>query len=53
MLANISLGRPVSTESSCALRDVQNTFAADESFMGLFKSIATSPAFATRDGRLQ
>jgi hypothetical protein len=53
MLANISLGRPVSSESSCALQDVQNTFAAAESFMGLFKSLATSPAFATRDGRLQ
>jgi hypothetical protein len=33
MLANISLGRPVTTESSCALRKVQDGFAANQSFM--------------------
>jgi len=32
---------------------VQDSFASDESFVALFKSIATSPAFAVRDARLQ
>jgi hypothetical protein len=53
MLANISLGRMVTTDNSCALKNVQDAFATNESFMGLFRSIATSPAFAVRDGRLQ
>ena len=53
MLATIALGRPVTTENSCALQDVQNGFAKDESFMGLFRAIATSPAFAMRDAKLQ
>jgi hypothetical protein len=53
MLANISLGRPVTTDNSCALLKVQDGFAVNESFMGLFKSLATSPAFAMRDGKLQ
>jgi Protein of unknown function (DUF1592)/Protein of unknown function (DUF1588)/Protein of unknown function (DUF1595)/Protein of unknown function (DUF1585) len=52
-LAAISLGRPLDADNSCALRQVQDSFAADESFIGLFKSIATSPAFAVRDAKLQ
>jgi hypothetical protein len=47
------LGRPVTSENSCALQDLQNGFAKDESFMGLFRAIATSPAFAMRDGKLK
>jgi hypothetical protein len=53
MLATIALGRPVTSENSCALQDLQNGFAKDESFMGLFRAIATSPAFAMRDGKLK
>jgi hypothetical protein len=53
MLATIALGRPVTSENSCALQDLKNGFAKDESFMGLFRAIATSPAFAMRDGKLQ
>jgi len=52
-LTAISLGRPLDADNSCALRQVQDSFASDESFVGLFKSIATSPAFAERDARLQ
>ena len=52
-LSAIGLGRPLDADNSCALRQVQDSFAADESFVGLFKSIATSPAFAVRDARLQ
>jgi hypothetical protein len=52
-LAGISLGRVTSADSSCALKTVQEAFAKDPSFSTLFKAIATSPAFATRDGRVQ
>ena len=52
-LAAIGLGRMVLPDNSCALRKVQDAFAKDQSFIALFKSIATSPAFALRDGRLK
>ena len=51
-LANIAAGRPVTDDRSCALRDVQDGFAATPSFTGLFRAIATSPAFARRDSQL-
>jgi hypothetical protein len=52
-LAAIALGRVVSTDNTCALRDVQDDFAKSGSFTGLMRAIATSPAFQTRDARLQ
>jgi hypothetical protein len=52
-LAAISLGRMVLPDNSCALKKVQDAFANDQSFLALFKAIATSPAFALRDGRLK
>jgi hypothetical protein len=53
MLASISLGRPLVNENSCALQNVRDAFASNESFLALFKSLALSPAFAQRDSRLQ
>ena len=53
MLTTIAVGRPVTNENSCALQNLQNAFATNESFTGLFRSIALSPAFAVRDSRLQ
>lgn len=52
-LAAIAVGRTLQDENSCALRNVQDDFARTGSFPGLFKAIATSPAFMTRDGNLQ
>ncbi len=52
-LASVAVGRTVSTDNSCALQNVRDTFAASESFMGLFRALATSPAFTTRGGAIQ
>jgi hypothetical protein len=52
-LADIALGRLVTSENSCALQSVQQSFASDQSFTGLFRSIALSPEFAMRDGKLR
>lgn len=53
MVSDIALGRAATGDNSCALRAVQETFAANGSFLTLFKTIATSPAFAARDARLE
>ncbi|MDB4982640.1 MAG: Cellulose-binding domain protein [Myxococcales bacterium] len=52
-LASVAVGRTVSTDNSCALQNVRDTFATSASFMGLFRAIATSPAFTTRGGAVQ
>jgi hypothetical protein len=52
-LAAIAVGRTVKEDNACALKKVQDDFASSGSFLGLFRSIATSPAFLTRDGQLQ
>jgi hypothetical protein len=52
-LASVAVGRTVSTDNSCALQNVRDTFATSQSFMGLFRAIATSPAFTTRGGAIQ
>ena len=52
-LTAIGLGRPLDADNSCALRQVQDSFATNPSFIGLFRTIATSPAFAVRDAKLQ
>jgi hypothetical protein len=52
-ISAIAMGRTLADDNSCALRDVQDQFAKSESFIDLFKALATSPGFLTRDGRLQ
>jgi hypothetical protein len=52
-LVNITVGRDVTADNSCALQSVRDQFAQSEGFMGLFRAIATSPAFMMRDGNLQ
>jgi hypothetical protein len=52
-LAAIAVGRTLRDENACALQKVQDDFAKTGSFTGLFRAIATSPAFTTRDGKLQ
>jgi Protein of unknown function (DUF1592)/Protein of unknown function (DUF1588)/Protein of unknown function (DUF1595)/Protein of unknown function (DUF1585) len=52
-LASVAVGRTVSTDNSCALQAVRDSFATSQSFMGLFRAIATSPAFTTRGGAIQ
>jgi hypothetical protein len=51
-LAAVAVGRTVGDDNSCALQNLRDDFAQSESFMGLFKAIATSPAFMTRGGNL-
>lgn len=48
-LATIALGQDTKADTSCALRTVQDTFAASGSFTDLFRALLTSPGFATRD----
>jgi hypothetical protein len=52
-IAALAVGRTLAEDNSCALRDLQDGFAKTGSFTGLFKGIATSPTFLTRDARLQ
>jgi hypothetical protein len=52
-LASVAVGRTVGTDNSCGLQNVRDSFATSESFMGLFRAIATSPAFTTRGGAVQ
>jgi Protein of unknown function (DUF1592)/Protein of unknown function (DUF1588)/Protein of unknown function (DUF1595)/Protein of unknown function (DUF1585) len=52
-LTAVAVGRTVAADNSCALQAVRDAFAQDGSFTGLFKAIATSPAFTTRGGNLQ
>jgi hypothetical protein len=52
-LVNIAIGRDVTADNSCALQGVRDQFAQSEAFVGLFRAIATSPAFMMRDGNLQ
>ncbi|HXI55519.1 MAG TPA: DUF1592 domain-containing protein [Polyangia bacterium] len=52
-LAAIAVGRTLRDDNACALQEVQDDFARTGSFTGLFRAIATSPAFTTRDGKLQ
>lgn len=48
-LAKYTLDHDPKTENSCAFQEIRNNFAANGNFVDLFKSIVTSPAFATRD----
>lgn len=48
-LATMALGREARGDTTCALRTVQDMFAASGSFADMFKALATSPGFATRD----
>ncbi len=48
-LAKYTLDHDPRTENSCAIQQIRNSFAASGKFVDLFKSIITSPAFATRD----
>src|SRR5450432_663896 len=52
-LAAVAVGRTVSDDNSCALQAVRDDFAKSQSFMGLFRAIATSPGFLARGGDLQ
>jgi hypothetical protein len=52
-LVSIAVGRTVTSDNSCALQSVQDTFAKSGAFTDLFRAVATSPAFLTRDANLQ
>jgi hypothetical protein len=52
-LAAVAVGRTVATDNSCALQAVRDDFVQSQSFMGLFRAIATSPGFLTRGGNIQ
>ncbi len=43
------MGRDVTADNSCALRDLKEDFYRSGSFTGFFKALVTSPAFQTRD----
>jgi hypothetical protein len=51
-LVSIVLGRVVTQDNSCALQRVRAQFARSGSFTDLFRAVATSPAFLTRDPNL-
>lgn len=48
-LAVFVLGRSVTVDNSCALKDVKDRFATSGSFMDFYRAILTSPGFLTRD----
>ena len=48
-LATRALGRDAREDTTCALGAVKDRFAASGSFADLFRALATSPGFATRD----
>ena len=48
-LSKYTLDHDPKTENSCAIQQIRDSFAASGKFVDLFKSILTSPAFATRD----
>ncbi len=48
-LSKYTLDHDPKTENSCAIHQIRDNFAASGKFVDLFKSILTSPAFATRD----
>ncbi len=48
-LSTIALGQDTKQDMSCALRTVQDSFAASGSFPELFRALLASPGFATRD----
>jgi hypothetical protein len=48
-MASIVLGRSITTDDSCALRDVKDHFASSGSFSDYFRAMLTSPGFLTRD----
>jgi hypothetical protein len=48
-LAQYTLDHNPNEENSCAIQKIKDDFAASGKFVDLFKSILTSPAFATRD----
>ncbi len=48
-LSKFTLDHDPKTENSCAIQQIRDNFAASGKFVDLFKSIVTSPAFATRD----
>jgi hypothetical protein len=48
-LATMALGREARADTTCALATVKDAFAASGSFADLFKALATSPGFSTRD----
>jgi hypothetical protein len=52
-LVSLAVGRIVTAENSCALERVRSQFAKSGSFTDLFRAVATSPAFLTRDANLQ
>jgi Protein of unknown function (DUF1592)/Protein of unknown function (DUF1588)/Protein of unknown function (DUF1595) len=51
-MASIVLGRSIATDDSCALRDIEDQFAAKGSFAEYFRAMLTSPGFLTRDAAL-
>lgn len=48
-LAQMTLGRQVKDDTSCAVQTVKDKFAASGSFTDFYRALLTSPAFITRD----
>jgi hypothetical protein len=52
-LAKYSLAHNPDVESSCEIQKIKDNFASTGKFVDFFKSLVTSPAFATRDLGIQ
>jgi hypothetical protein len=52
-LAQMTLGRQVQDDKSCAVKDVKDKFAASGSFTDFYRALLTSPGFITRDVQAQ
>ncbi len=52
-LVNIAVGRTASADNACALQNARDKFASNGSFTEFVRTVATSPAFLTRDANLK
>ncbi len=48
-LGQMTLGRQIQRDTSCAVRDVKDKFATSGSFVDFYRALLTSPGFITRD----
>jgi hypothetical protein len=48
-LGQMTLGRQVQSDTSCAIQTVKDEFAAAGSFLDFYRALLTSPGFLTRD----
>jgi hypothetical protein len=50
-LAQMTLGRQVKDDTSCAIQNIKDKFAASGSFADFYRALLTSPGFITRDAQ--